>query len=108
MLALQIPAILVRCCITMVCMPFVWCVVMLLTWGIRANQPVMGWRKACIRPFLKFWSRICLAIGFNFWPSAKGELYFPAWTACLQAIMLGQCPTAQGNWSAPSNLYDQG
>ena len=78
MTALQIPAFLVRCCITAVCMPFVWCVVVLLTWGIKANQPITGWRKACIRPFLKFWSGICLHIGFNYWPSAKGELQAPS------------------------------
>lgn len=64
---------LVRCCITVVCMPFVWCVVMLLTWGVKANQPMLGWRKAIIRPFLKFWSRILLHIGFNYWPSVKGQ-----------------------------------
>ena len=72
MLPLQIPVFLVRCCITVVCMPFVWCVVVLLTWGVKANQPMMGWRKAVIRPFLKFWARILLHIGFNYWPSVKG------------------------------------
>ncbi|CAL5228764.1 g11952 [Coccomyxa viridis] len=68
----MIPMFLVRCCITVVCMPFVWCVVVVLTWGVKANQPMTGWRKACIRPFLKTWSGILLHIGFNYWPSIKG------------------------------------
>ena len=67
------PHVLVRCCITVVCMPFVWCVVVVLTWGVKANQPMTGWRKACIRPFLKTWSGILLHIGFNYWPSIKGK-----------------------------------
>ena len=72
-LPVQIPMFLVRCCITVVCMPFVWCVVVVLTWGVKANQPMTGWRKACIRPFLKTWSGILLHIGFNYWPSIKGK-----------------------------------
>ena len=53
-------------------MPFVWVVVMLVTWGLKANEPITGWRKALIRPFLKFWAHVLLHIGFNYWPSVKG------------------------------------
>ena len=69
----QLPAFLIRCCITVVCMPFVWCVVVTLAWGVRRNEPMLGLRKAIIRPFLKFWCHILLTIGFNYWPSLKGE-----------------------------------
>lgn len=65
---------LTRCCITSICMPFVWCVVMVITWGIKRNEPIVGWRKAFIRPFLKFWAHMCLRIGFNYWPNAIGEM----------------------------------
>ncbi len=54
-------------------MPFVWCVVVTLAWGAQRNEPMLGLRKAIIRPFLKFWSHILLTIGFNYWPSIRGE-----------------------------------
>ena len=69
----QLPVFLIRCCITVVCMPFVWCVVVLLAWGVQRNEPMLGLRKAIIRPFLKFWCHVLLHIGFNYWPSLKGE-----------------------------------
>lgn len=69
----QMPVFLMRCCITVVCMPPVWAVVVLLTWGVKRNQPMTGWRRALIRPFLLTWARILMHIGFNYWPSVKGR-----------------------------------
>lgn len=79
-LLVQVPAVLVRLCITIVCLPLVWVVISLVILGVGPNDPVLGWRKAIIRPFLKFWARVLLHIGFNFWPRVKG-----APTACMTA-----------------------
>lgn len=86
---MQIPMFLVRCCITVVCMPFVWVVVVLVTWGLKANGPITGWRKALIRPFLKFWAHILLRIGFNYWPSVKGIPILQKPSECLQRQSIG-------------------
>ena len=67
------PAFLIRLAITVVSLPFVWLVVRLVMLGVAMNEPVEGWRRAIMVPFLKFWARVLLHIGFNFWPSVKGE-----------------------------------
>lgn len=77
-MCMQIPAVLIRIALTVVCMPFVWLVVRLVTLGINTNDPIVGWRRAIIRPFLRFWARILLHIGFNFWPRLIGGQPSPA------------------------------
>jgi hypothetical protein len=73
----QLPAVLIRICITIVCLPLAWAVTGVVTAGVKPNEPVSGWRRAIIRPWLKFWARVLLHIGFNFWPSVTGEPFAP-------------------------------
>ena len=68
----QVPAVLIRLCITIVCLPLVWAVISLVMLGTSPNEPLVGWRKAFIRPFLRFWARVLLHIGFNLWPRVRG------------------------------------
>ena len=74
---LQVPAVLVRLAITVTCLPMVWAVVRLIMLGVAMNEPVEGWRRALMVPFLKFWARVLLHIGFNLWPSVKGPRPLP-------------------------------
>lgn len=53
-------------------MPFVFVVLRLCLLGTKINEPITGWRRAFLRPFLMFWSHILLHIGFNIWPAVTG------------------------------------
>ena len=93
----QMPMFLFRCFLSVLAMPFVFVVLRICLLGTTINEPIVGWRKAFIRPFMMYWAHVLLHIGFNIWPSLAGLDYCSSLPSFGHACRIGAASSLSHN-----------
>ena len=70
---LYIPFLLIRICLVCLLLPPVMITTHLVVAGQPHNQPLSSAKARFLRPFLRFWARLLMVLGLNFYHSVKGR-----------------------------------
>ena len=70
---LYLPFLVVRCLLVAAILPCVLGAVHVCVADHPYNEPLSGAKAAFLRPFLRFWAKVLMVVGLNFYHSVKGR-----------------------------------